>query len=78
MARIAVENSMADLQQALAEQGYEVIKLEGEQVPDCDCCCVSGQDNNMMGMSDKATNAPVVNCHGMSTDEAVDAVNARV
>ncbi|WP_411955232.1 YkuS family protein [Alkalibacillus sp. S2W] len=78
MPRIAVEQSMSDLEQALTQEGYEVVALEGEQVPECDCCCVSGQDNNVMGMSDKTTSAPVVNCHGMSTDEVVDAVQARV
>ncbi|GAA0454315.1 YkuS family protein [Alkalibacillus silvisoli] len=78
MARIAVENNMSDLQQALAQAGHDVIQLEGEQVPDCDCCCVSGQDNNMMGMSDKATNAPVINCNGMSTNDVVQAVNSKL
>ncbi|WP_188208126.1 YkuS family protein [Alkalibacillus aidingensis] len=77
MARIAVENNLSDVSQALAQEGHEVVALEGDQVPDCDCCCISGQDENMMGMSDKKTNAPVINCDGKSANDIVEEVNKR-
>ena len=51
MARIGVENSLTDVQQALKQQGHEVVTLNSEQdAQGCDCCVVTGQDSNMMGL----------------------------
>ncbi|MGQ0422040.1 YkuS family protein, partial [Bacillus sp. HC-Mk] len=38
MARIGVENSLTDVQQALQQQGHEVVTLNSEQdAQGCDC-----------------------------------------
>ena len=51
MARIGVENSLTDVQQALQQQGHEVVTLNSEQdAQGCDCCVVTGQDSNVMGI----------------------------
>ncbi len=48
MARIGVENSLIDV-----KQGHEVITLNSEHdAQGCDCCIVTEQDFNMMGIAD--------------------------
>ncbi|PKR77072.1 hypothetical protein CEY16_10010 [Halalkalibacillus sediminis] len=78
MARIAVEGNLSDVKQALQENGHQVVALEADQAQDCDCCCVSGQDQNVMGMSEATTQAPVINCNGKTAEEVVQEVNERV
>ncbi|MGM8216367.1 YkuS family protein [Bacillaceae bacterium W0354] len=78
MAKIAVESNMTDVMDALKEAGHEVVALEGDNAANCDCCCISGQDQNVMGMSTATTDAPVVNCDGMTADQVVQEVNNRV
>lgn len=79
MAKIAVEQSLTQVQQALQERGHEVVQLQQEQdAQNCDCCVITGQDANVMGMQDAVTKAPVIDAHGMSADEVCDAVESRL
>ncbi|MBP1155660.1 MULTISPECIES: YkuS family protein [unclassified Paenibacillus] len=75
MAKIAVENSLEDVKNALQQNGHEVISMDSGNLQNCDCCVISGQDQNMMGMSETATQASVINAQGMSADEIVQRVN---
>ena len=44
MAKIGVENSLTDVQQALQQQGHEVITINSEHdAQGCDCCVVTGK-----------------------------------
>ncbi|OOR54103.1 hypothetical protein COM13_16790 [Bacillus pseudomycoides] len=70
MAKIGVENSLTDVQQALEQQGHEVISLRSENdVQGCDCCVVTGQDSNVMGISNAVIKGPVIEASGLTTDE---------
>ena len=78
MAKICVERSLDNVRQALAQAGYEVVELTKENLKNCDCCIITGQDQNMMGMADTVTKARVINARGMSADEVVKEVSATV
>ncbi|WP_096435612.1 YkuS family protein [Alteribacter populi] len=79
MARVGVEQSLSDIQEALQQRGYDIVQLKQEQdASGCDCCVISGQDQNMMGMQDAQTQGSVINAHGMSADEVCQQVDQRI
>ncbi|GEN34349.1 YkuS family protein [Aneurinibacillus danicus] len=75
MARIGVENTLSNVKQYLKSQGHQVMDMNESTMANCDCCVVSGQDNNMMGMANALTKAPVINADGMTAEEVLEAVN---
>jgi hypothetical protein len=79
MARVGVEQSLTNVQQALREKGYDVVELKQESdAQSCDCCVITGFDSNVMGMQDTVTKAPVIEASGMSADEVCQAVESRL
>lgn len=78
MAKIAVEDSLTNVKQALQNNGHEVVSMDAANLSGCDCCVISGQDKDMMGMADTATKASVVNAQGITADEVVQQVNSRL
>lgn len=75
MAKIAVEESLTQVSEALKGKGYQVVALKTESdVNGCDCCVITGQDKDVMGIQDTATKAPVIDASGMSADEVCEAV----
>lgn len=43
----------------------------------CDCCVVTGQDSNMMGIADASIKGSVIAAHGLTTDEICQQVESR-
>ncbi len=79
MARIGVEESLTDVQQKLQEDGHEVITLRQEQDANgCDCCIISGQDENVMGMQDTAIQGAVISAQGLSANDISQEVQQRL
>jgi hypothetical protein len=79
MAKIGVEQSLTNIQQALKEKGHEVVELRQESdATNCDCCVVSGLDSNMMGMHDTYTKGSVIDANGMSADEVCHHVESKL
>jgi hypothetical protein len=78
MAKIAVENSLSQVKEELQNNGHQVVNLDQANVADCQCCVISGQDKNVMGMANAETKASVINAEGLSAREVVDQVNQRV
>jgi hypothetical protein len=76
MAKIALENSLGHMRDFLQNSGHEVTDMNN--LRDCDCCVISGIDENMMGQHDTETQASVINANGMSDQEVLQAVNNRV
>jgi hypothetical protein len=70
MARIAVEENLADIRAALQQKGYDIVTLRNEKDAEgCDCCVISGQDKDTMGMSTVSTQGSVINAHGCTADD---------
>ncbi|WP_156290485.1 YkuS family protein [Oceanobacillus salinisoli] len=79
MARIGVEGTLTDVKAALMEMGHEVVDLRTEEdVNGCDCCIISGQDKDVMGMADTSTDASVINAHGFEAQDIVQMVNEKL
>lgn len=79
MAKIGVEQSLGNVQQALRERGHDVVELKQESdAADCACCVISGLDSNMMGMQDTVTKASVIEANGLSADEVCSLVENRL
>ncbi|TRM12245.1 hypothetical protein FH966_11445 [Lentibacillus cibarius] len=79
MARIGVEETLTDVKEALAEMGHDVVDLHSEDDTGyCDCCVISGQDKDVMGMSTASIAGPVVNADGQNAEEVCQMVNDRL
>jgi hypothetical protein len=74
MAKVAVEDSLGTVKAALQNSGHQVVTMSNN-LDDCACCVISGQDKNVMGMADAVTSASVINAEGMTDDEIVRRVD---
>ncbi|MFD1017993.1 YkuS family protein [Thalassobacillus hwangdonensis] len=78
MTRIAVEENLADVRAALQQKGYDIVTLKNEKDAEgCDCCVISGQDKNTMGMATASTQGAVINADGCTADEVCQQVEQR-
>jgi Holliday junction resolvase len=73
MAKVAVENSLSNVKEALQNSGFEVVGMDS--AGNAACCVVSGQDKNFLGIENTYTQASVINADGMTTDEVVRQVS---
>lgn len=79
MPKIGVEQSLTAVQQELESRGYDVIQLKQEQdAAGCDCCVITGQDQNVMGIQNTVTSGSVINAHGMSADEVCQQIENKL
>ncbi|WP_110111734.1 YkuS family protein [Bacillus sp. CGMCC 1.16541] len=78
MAKIGVEYGLTDVQEALQQMGHEVVQLRQESdAQGCDCCVVTGQDSNVMGISNSVTQGSVIKASGLSADDVCQQVQSR-
>ncbi|MGD6817606.1 YkuS family protein [Metabacillus sp. 84] len=78
MPRIGVEQSLTNVEEALRSMGYDVVSLRSEEdAQGCDCCIVTGQDNNVMGISNTVTEGSVIEASGLSAEEICQQVQHR-
>jgi Uncharacterised protein family (UPF0180) len=79
MAKVGVEQSLTNIQQALREKGYDVVELKQESdAQNCDCCVITGIDSNVMGMQDTLTKGSVIEANGLSADEVCSQVESKL
>ncbi|AST91588.1 YkuS family protein [Sutcliffiella cohnii] len=79
MPKIGVEQSLTQVQEALQERGYDVVQLKNENdAKGCDCCVVTGIDNNVMGISNAVTAGSVIEASGLSAEEVCQQVESRI
>ncbi|MFC4320359.1 YkuS family protein [Litchfieldia salsa] len=79
MAKIGIEGTLTDVQQALQERGYEIVELRQENdAKGCDCCVVTGLDSNVMGMADSVIKGPVIEANGLTAEEICQEVENRI
>lgn len=78
MAKIGVEQSLTNVQNELQNRGYEVVALQNEDdARDCDCCVISGQDVNVMGIQNVVTQGSVIDARGLSAEQVCQEVDHR-
>ncbi|TDX51531.1 YkuS family protein [Orenia marismortui] len=73
--KIAVEDSLSNLAKELKKDGFEVATLNNNNLQNVDAVVLSGEDNNMMNMSDIQTKAQVINAKGLSAQELKERLN---
>lgn len=73
MAKIAVEQGLSDVTDVLQSNGHEVVSMEN--LENCSCCVISGQDQNVMGIHDTATQASVISAKGLTAEQVLEQVN---
>lgn len=79
MARIGVEPGLNNVKTALMEMGHEVVDLNSEEdAAYCDCCVISGQDKDVMGIADTVISGPVISAQGTNVDEVCRMVNEKL
>lgn len=79
MAKIGVEQSLTDVQQALQEKGHTIVQLKQENdAKGCDCCVITGQDRNVMGIENTVTQGSVIEASGLTADEICHEVEERI
>lgn len=79
MAKIGVEQSLTAVQEALQAKGFDVVQLKQEKdAQGCDCCVITGQDENVMGIQNVITKGSVINAHGLSADEVCEQVENKL
>lgn len=77
MPKIGVEQSLTDVTAALQQKGYDVVQLNNEEdAKGCDCCVVTGQDSNIMGISNSVTSGGVIQSSGYTADEVCQQVES--
>ncbi|MCF6094203.1 YkuS family protein [Microaerobacter geothermalis] len=77
MIRIAVEDTLTNVEDMLKNNGYDVVRL-GSYAQNVDCIVISGQDKDMMGIENSTTGIPVVNAQGLTAEEVYSIVHERV
>ncbi|MFW5991799.1 MAG: YkuS family protein [Halanaerobiaceae bacterium] len=75
--KIAVEDGLSNVKEELEESGYEVIELNNDDLQDAAAVVVSGEDNNMMDISETKTAAPIINARGMTAVDVRKAIEKR-
>jgi hypothetical protein len=79
MAKIGVEPSLTNVQEALRERGHEVVPLRQENdAKGCDCCVVTGQDSNVMGIQNAVTAGAVIEASGLTAEEVCQKVEEKL
>ncbi|WP_088070920.1 YkuS family protein [Gottfriedia luciferensis] len=79
MARIGVEQSLTNVQDALRSAGHDVVELKQESDANgCDCCVVTGMDSNVMGMQNVATQGSVIEASGLTAEEVCQQVESKL
>ncbi|GAA5417237.1 hypothetical protein Pryu01_02300 [Paraliobacillus ryukyuensis] len=78
MKRVGVEGTLSDVKGALQQKGYDVVDLKQESDSNgCDCCVISGQDKNVMGMQTTNFKGAVINADGLTATQVCEQVDTR-
>ena len=79
MPKVGVEQSLTAVQEALQQKGYDVVQLSNEDdAKGCDCCVITGIDNNVMGIANSVTAGSVIEASGLSADEICQQVESKL
>jgi hypothetical protein len=73
---VAVETGLQPVKDYLQSQGCQVVDMQnGESSTEqAAVMCISGMDENVMGMEDVVNDIPVVCCDGMSPEQVYQRV----
>lgn len=76
-AKIAVDDDLGNVRQALAAAGYDIVNLE-KDMSSADVVVISGMTEDLAGYQNLQSDAAVINAEGMSAAEVVDEIKERL
>lgn len=74
---VAIENNLNPVRDYLAAQGCQIIAVERVKETKVDAVVLSGVDQNIMGIQDITTKAPVIDASGLSPEEVWNQIKSR-
>ncbi|ASS77051.1 hypothetical protein CIG75_00310 [Tumebacillus algifaecis] len=76
MKRVAVEANLSNVRDYLSQQGYDCCELDAQNQngQGLDAIVISGADQNIMGIADATTKAPVINANGLRPEEIANRI----
>lgn len=75
---VAVAAELGNVKAQLEARGYAVVDLEGTDLKQVDAVVVSGVSENLTGIQDVETDAPVIDAAGRSAAEVAGMVAERL
>ena len=69
--RVAVEEGLEDVRQAIEDAGWEAVGLEDAELDEVDAVVCTGMDDDFLGDESTLTEVPVISADGLSADEVV-------
>lgn len=78
MPRIAIEQSLKEMEKFLRANGMEVVGISTNAASDADAFVISGMDHDVMGMAEAATGSPVINVQGKTPQEVLRQINQAI
>lgn len=75
--KIAVEDGLSHIEDALRDEGYQVVdpEVSGSNV---DAYVITGMDENLMGMTDTMTTGVVIDASGLDANEVLFELERRL
>lgn len=74
---IAVENNLRPVREYLSSQGCQVIPVENASNTEVNAVVLSGMDENIMGIQDTVTKAPVIRASGRTPEDIWNEIQRR-
>lgn len=78
MPRIAIEQSLRNVEKFLRSNGMDVVGISTNAASDADAFVISGMDRDVLGMAEAATGVPVITADGKSPQEILRQINQSV
>lgn len=75
---IAVASELGNVRAQLRDKGYTVVDLEDADLSQVDAVIVSGVSDNLTGVHDIETQAPVITAAGLSAGEVAEVLAGRL
>lgn len=69
--RVAIEEGLEDVRQAIEDAGWEVVDLEEAALDEIDAVVCTGMDDDVLGDETTSTDVPVISADGLSAEEVV-------
>lgn len=75
---VAVATELGNVRSLLEDEGFTVVDLEGTNLKDVNAVVISGVSDDVMGIQDTVTTAPVITADGRSAEEVMQDVKQRI
>lgn len=81
--KIAVESSLSNVSEYLSKKGYDVVEFQHNQdiqqsINNAEAIITSGMDENLVGMHNIITPAPVIKASGLTPEQIESMLDQRL